>query len=44
MTMVMTVDDDDIFLSNGDDVDDENHVDEDVQLAPGEVMTMTVTI
>ena len=41
MTMVMTVDDDD---NSGDDVDDENNVDEDVQLAPSEVMTMTLTI
>ena len=39
--MVMTVDDDD---NSGDDVDDENNVDEDVQLAPGEVMSRTVTI
>ena len=41
MTMVMTVDDDD---NSGDDVDDENNVDEGVQLAPGEVMTITLTI
>ena len=41
MTMVITVDDDD---NSGDDVDDENNVDEDVQLAPGEVITMTLTI